>query len=373
LNATQLFGIKTFDLSALPIGVSAYNYNFDGPRSSLLLNWPIYTGGKITAAQRFREAEVSGAKAELHETEERLDLTLIARYFGLRLAGIVEGLRKAQLEQSERQLGRARRFEAQGQISAVERLSAQVSRDEVARDVVKASRERESAEASLVRMLRQTGAVQPTTPLFVVTSPIEPLTVWLREAETKNPTLALIKSKGTAAEQGIAVAKSEYMPQVFAFGQYNFVKYYLTPIEPDWIAGIGVNFKLFSREDRASKVGAAQAQKTQVDALEAEALNGIQTAVEASWLRLAQAREQFRLFDSAVELARENLRLRERAFEEGQSVAIDVNEARNSLIRAETGRAQVAYEFVVSLGALLEASGQIARFPEFIKRAEVLL
>ncbi len=54
-------------------------------------------------------------------------------------------------------------------------------------------------------------------------------------------------------------------------------------------------------------------------------------------------------------------------------MAIDVNEARNSLIRAETGRAQVAYEFVVSLGALLEASGQIARFPEFIKRAEVLL
>jgi outer membrane protein TolC len=74
-----------------------------------------------------------------------------------------------------------------------------------------------------------------------------------------------------------------------------------------------------------------------------------------------------------VALARENLRLRERAFEEGQSVSIDVNEARNSLIRAETGRAQVAYEFVVSLGALLEASGQIGRFPEFMQRAEVKL
>lgn len=373
LNATQVFGIKTFDLSALPIGVSAYNYKFDGPRSSLLLNWPLYTGGKITAAQRFREAEVSGARAELHETEERIDLMLIARYFGLRLAGIVAGLRQAQLEQAERQLQRARRFEAQGQISAVERLSAQVSRDEAARDHVKAQRERESAEASLARMLRQTGVVLPTTPLFVMTSPIEPLAVWLREAESKSPALAVIRSKGTAAEQGIAVARSEYLPQVFAFGQYNLVKFYLTPIEPDWIAGIGVNFKLFSREDRASKVGAAQAQKTQVDALEAEALNGIQTAVEASWLRLAQAREQFRLFDSSVELARENLRLRERAFEEGQSVAIDVNEARNSLNRAETGRAQVAYEFVVSLGALLEASGQISRFAEFIKRAEVHL
>jgi outer membrane protein TolC len=337
------------------------------------MNWPIYTGGKIGAAQKLREAELTGAKAELLEAEERLDFQLVARYFGLRLAAIVEGLRQTQLEQAERQLARSRRFEAQGQISAVERLSAQVSRDEVARDVVKAQRERESAEAALARMLRQTSVPRPITPLFVITSPIEPLTVWLRTAELKNPTLALIKSKGEAADQGIAVAKSDYLPQVFAFGQYNLITNYLTPIEPNWIAGIGVNFKLFSREDRASKVGAAQAQRAQVDALEAEAVNGIQSAVETAWLRVGQAREQFRLYDSAVELARENLRLRERAFEEGQSVTIDVNEARNSLIRAETGRAQIAYEFVLSLGALLEASGQIGRFPEFMKRAEIQL
>ncbi len=373
LNATQVYGRKTFDLSALPIGVSAYDYNFDGPRSSVLMTWPIYTGGKVGAAQKLREAELTGARAELLEAEERLDFQLVGRYFGLRLATTIEGLRQVQLEQAERQLARSRRFEAQGQISAVERLSAQVSRDEVARDVVKAQRERESAEAALARMLRQTGASRPTTPLFVVTSPIEPLAVWLREAELRNPTLALIKSKGQAADQGIAVARADYLPQVFAFGQYNFITTYLTPIEPNWIAGIGVNIKLFSREDRASKVGAARAQKAQVDALEAEAVNGIQSAVEVAWLRLGQAREQFRLFDSALELARENLRLRERAFEEGQSVTIDVNEARNSLIRAETGRAHIAYEFVVALGALLEASGQIGRFPEFMNRAEVRL
>ena len=373
LNVTQIYGRKSFDLSALPIGVNAYDYDFDGPRSSLLMTWPIYTGGKIGAAQKVREAELSGAKAELLETEEQLDFQLVARYFGLRLAALVENLRETQLEQADRQLDRSRRFEAQGQISAVERLSAQVSRDEVARDTVKAQRERESAEAALARMLRQSSAPRSTTPLFVVTSPIEPLAVWLREAELSNPTLALIKSKGQAADQGITVAKADYLPQVFAFGQYNLITADLTPIEPDWIAGIGVNFKLFSRENRASKVGAAQAHTGQVDALEAETVNSIQGAVETAWLRVDQAREQFLLFDSAVELARENLRLRERAFEEGQSVTIDVNEARNSLIRVETGRAQIAYEFVVSLAALLEASGQIGRFPEFMQRAEVRL
>ena len=317
LNATQVYGRKTFDLSALPIGVNAYDYDFDGPRSSVLMTWPIFTGGKIGAAQKLREAELAGAHAELQETEERLDFQLIARYFGLRLAAIVEGLRQNQLEQADRQLARSRSFEAQGQISAVERLSAQVARDEVARELVKAQRERESAEASLARLLRSTNTPQPITPLFVVTSPVEPLAVWLRDAELANPTLALIKSKGQAVDQGLTVAKSDYLPQVFAFGQYNLITNYLTPIEPDWIAGIGVNIKLFSREDRASKVGAARAQKAQVDALEAEMVNSIQDAVETAWLRLGQAREQFLLFDSSVDLARENLRLRERSFEEG--------------------------------------------------------
>ncbi|MFN7573099.1 MAG: TolC family protein [Betaproteobacteria bacterium] len=373
LNATQVYGRKNFDLSALPIGIDAYDYNFDGPRSSVLVNWPLYTGGKIEAAQKLREAERSGAEAELQQTEEQLDFQLIVRYFGLRLAKMVEALRTDQLEQADRQVARARRFEALGQIAAVERLSAQVARDEAARDLIKAQRERESAAAGLMRLLRESRPPQPTTPLFVITTPLAPLEVWLRDAETRSPVLALLRSKRAAAEQGVTAARADYLPQVFAFGQYNFITRYLTPIEPNWIAGIGVNIKLFSREDRASRLGAAESQTTQVRALEAETLNTILDAVETAWLRLAQAREQFKLFDSSLALARENLRLRERAFEEGQSVSIDVNEARNSLIRAETGRAQVAYEFVVALGALLEASGQIGRFSDLMQRADVHL
>ena len=114
LNATQVYGRKEFDLSALPVGINAYNYNFDGPRSSVLMTWPLFTGGKIGAAQKLREAEVTGAKAELLETEERLDFQLVARYFGLRLAATVEGLRLTQLEQADRQLARAQTLRSAG-------------------------------------------------------------------------------------------------------------------------------------------------------------------------------------------------------------------------------------------------------------------
>ena len=123
-----------------------------------------------------------------------------------------------------------------------------------------------------------------------MTTQVEPLEDWMRQAEVKNPTLALIKSKGEAADQGITAAKSEYLPQVFAFGQYNFITNYLTPIEPNWDRRHRRSTSSSSAARiRASKVGAAQAQKTQVNALEAEAVNTIHSAVETAWLRLGRS------------------------------------------------------------------------------------
>jgi outer membrane protein TolC len=375
LNVIQLAGEKEFATSPLPfIGPIDFTYSFNGPRSSVIMNWPIYTGGRIPAAQAALGAEVDGARAEKRGTEERLDFDLVRRYFGLRLAGQVEALRAEQLALAERQLARARSFELQGQQAKVERLSAQVSRDEAAREFIRARRDREIAEAALAGLLqRPRDAIAPTTPLFVLTAPVQPLEHWLREAESHSPALAVLAAKSAVAAQGITAAEADYLPEVFAFSRYSLIQEYLTPIEPDWIAGVGISFKLFDGTDRASKISAAMAAKTQIDALRSDTRQQIRTSVESAWLRVDQAREQFMLLDSAVELARENLRLRERGLDEGLSTALEVIEARNARTRAETGRAQAAYEFVVALGALLEVSGRIEHFPEFIRRADVRL
>ena len=127
-----------------------------------------------------------------------------------------------QLEQAERQLARSRRFEAQGQISAVERLSAQVSRDEVARDLVKAQRERDRPKppgphaAPYQRAAADDAAVRR----HLTARALGGLVARRRGRESD---AGLIKSKGQAADQGIAAANSDYLPQVFAFGQYNFI------------------------------------------------------------------------------------------------------------------------------------------------------
>jgi outer membrane protein TolC len=373
VNATQVFGVKTGSIQGTPLGPINIREDFTGPRSSINSTWSIYTGGRITATQRALAAGAEQARAELSSTEEHLDLELAQVYFGLELAANVEHTRSSILRQADQQLERAVRFEKQGLVPKVERLNAQVSRDEAARELVRAQRDREIAQARLQRLLRRDVAVEPSTPLFVITGSLKPLAVWLAQAERQNPILAAFDAKREQAEQGIVIAESRWKPQVFAFGSYSFLKNYQTLIEPNWVAGIGVNFTLFSREDRSSQVSAAREALRQVQSLEAETRNDIDSTVETSYRKVEQAREQFLLLESTLAFARENLRLRERGFDEGQATILDVNDARTALARAETARAVAAYDFVVALAQLLESSGQARALPEFFQQADFQL
>jgi outer membrane protein TolC len=372
VNATEVWGIKTGTVGT-PFGSLDVNQNFQGPRSSINGTWDIYTGGRITATQRSLAAGTDAARAELSFTDEKLDLQLAQVYFGLELAANIERTRASILQEADLQLARAVRFEQQGLIPKVERLTAQVSRDTAERELVRARSDRKIAEARLQRLLHREGAIEPATPLFVITGGLKPLPHWLTVAEGNNPTLAAFDARREQAKQGIVIAESRWKPRIFAFGSYSFIKHYQTLIEPDWIAGVGINFTLLSREDRASQVSAAKEALREVESLELETRNEIDTAVETSYRKVDQAREQFRLLESTVALARENLRLRQRGFDEGQATSLDVNDARDALARAETARALAAYEFVVALAQLLEASGQGNKLSEFVQQADVQL
>lgn len=371
-SLTQIYGRKTGTLNS-PLGAIDINQSLNGPRASIDTTWSIYSGGRIQAQQRSLAAGVAEAQSELEGIDHQLDADLTSVYFGVELALNVERTRRSVLEQADRQLDRAKRFEQRGVIPAVERLNAQVARDEAARAHVSAQRDLEIARMRLQRLLMSADTIEPATPLFMITRPMTPLAQWLSLAEADNPSLKGLAARHMQAEQGVVAAQARWKPEVFAFGSYAMIRHYQSLVEPDWKVGIGVSITLFSREDRSNQVAAAKDAVRQVEAVRGETLNEILTAIEAAYRKVEQAREQFLLLDSALAGARENLRLRERGFEEGQATSLDVNEARNALARAETARAQSSFEFVVALSKLLQISGQTRSLPEYVQQADVRL
>ncbi len=347
IGAEEVWGIKTATLAS-PLGPIDINENFQGPRAAVSAKWSIYNGGRVQATQRSLAAAVDESNAQLENVDQRLDLELAQVYFGVSLAADVERTRRSVL------------------VPAVERLNAQVARDEAAREHVRAARDLEIAAMRLQRLLVSDQPVGVKTPLFVVTSDVGSLAHWLGLAERDSPILRGFAARKSQAEQGIVAAEARWKPEVYAYGTYNMIRHYQT-------AGLGASFTLFAREDRANQVSAAREALRAVESQDGEARNRILTAVEAAFRKVLQAREQFALLESSLAAARENLRLRERGFDEGQATSLDINEARNALARAETARSLAAYQFVVALSELLEASGQKQALSQFISKADVVL
>lgn len=359
---------------SLPVSIpSSYGINYDlgGPRAVLQATWPLYTGGRISAQQNALAHKVREAEALQSERVEEKDAELAQRYWGVQLARSVAQLRESRLADEEAQVARAKRFEAKGLISKLERMSVEVSRDTAKREATAAETSARVAEAELMAELREKTLPELSTPLFVLTGDLGTLSGWQKKARLNSPLLRKTDAQIQQAQEGVRAAKGNFHPQVFAFGMKNLVKHYLTPVEPDWMAGIGVKFTLWDNKDRMSDISAAKSLVTKATAAREETDNKLMSAVEVAFLRTTEAREEYDLTVSTVALAAENLRLREKSFSEGLSTALDVREARTQLTGAEIAQRAAAYKFVVSWAMLHASSGAMPEFSDSLKRADL--
>lgn len=385
LDAFQIAGQKKIDLGTnVPIsipGLGSMNvpvgmhekFSLNGPRASATATWPIYTGGQISAKQAASKYEVDEAIAQKRSDTEELDAQLAGHYFGLQLAVSLERLQKSMLSQQDRELARAKKFEKQGVISKLERMSVQVARDNRNQEYLKAKNNAKVAKLQLARLLHEEDFGELSTPLFVLKRPLEPLKYWTDIAVVSNPQIAIIQAKADQAAQGVKASKGAWHPKVFAFGTYNFIKHYQSLVEPNWIAGIGINFTLWDAKDRRASVRSAEATLESAVAGKSEAINQVKTAVEVAWTRTQNAIEQYKLSASNVTLALQNLKLKQKSFGEGLSTSLDVTEARNQLLAAEVGRRLAAFEFVSNYAILHAVCGQMSEFMNAVNNHQVIV
>lgn len=379
LDSKQIWGRKTLDYGTVNLGglipglplppIDLYHEeDIGGPRAAINAQLPIYMGGAINAKVRAADEAVYESQARTQAQRDTVDTELAQKYFAVQLARSIERLQNAMLHQQELEVRKALRFEKTGTISKLERMAVEVNRDTAKREFLTAQTNRRVAESELAGLLREESVGELKNPLFVVTEDIGTLKSWQDKALDASPVLKSVVAQRRQAEQGVTAAKAAWHPQVYAFANYNMIKHYLTIPEPDWIAGIGLKFTLWDNKDRNASIAAANSLVTKAQAAHDEARNRIQTAVQTAYLKSNEAREAYRLTDSTLSLAKENLRLREKGFSEGLSTADEVNDARTKLLAAEIARRVAAYRFVVAWAMLNAACGDMNAFELSVTR-----
>lgn len=341
-------------------------------KSSIKAVWPIYTGGKITAARSLLQLEKSEASFLLEDVRRARFSELVTTYFGLIMAERALSTQKQTEQAIGEHLQVARALEKQAQISGVERLAAEAAYDRARVTTRAVNSQRESAQNALASLLHadyrsaevfnDRSELTPTTPLF--TLPALPPKDEFRAGLDKHPRLQALEAKHEKALVISTASRGLFHPDVFLFGSYNVYENdsFASELTPEWLVGIGVKVALVDRSGRRGKINAADSTVSEVDALQRAAQRKLNLLLDHSYREAQQSLAEYRDLASTIALAEQTLRLQKRSFAEGLGRSLDVIDAQTFLATTQTRRDASALRFLLAFTRLLTLSGDYEAF-----------
>ncbi|TQQ46591.1 TolC family protein [Vibrio cholerae] len=341
--------------------------------SSIRAIWPIFTGGRITAAQNAAAGREDEAQSQLAmEIQARYE-DLAKYYFSVVLAKEVLATRIAVEEGLTQHRDNALKLEQQGQIAHVERLQADASLDKAKVERKKAQKTLDIAQSALTQILGATETVEPSGMLFINTS-LPPMHAFIEQTLNTYPGLSLLDAKEKQASSLIKAEQGKYYPEVYLYGDYSLHEddSLASQMKPDWLVGVGVNIPLIENTGRSEQVKAANSAVTQVRYLKAQAKQDLSVLVEKTYLEAEQALEEVTGLNSSLNLAQENLRLRQKAFSQGLSTSVDVVDAELYLASIRTQQSLASFNYLISLNKLLALSSEMSSFSTYHQSAVAL-
>lgn len=318
--------------------------------------WPVFTGGRISAAREASAAGVTAAEAQNDVTLDALLLDLVARYHGVTISARALAVQEEAVHSLQQHLHNARALERNGQIPAADRMRVEVALAQAQALQLQQEHALVVAEAALSSLLGLGTDVQPVTPP-ADTPGAPPLASLQADARDTNPTLRQLDAATQATEQGVRAARADYWPTVTLLGGYELENYQLPELIPEWTVTLNLTLDLFDAGARRAKVSGARAKVREAKSLHRAASDKLQLQVQQLYLAYADAQQRFAVAGRTEALAAESLRMQRAAFREGVARSVDVVDAENALAAARLMRLASHYDSTLAWTGLMLASG----------------
>ncbi len=331
---------------------------------SLNVSIPIFTGGRVKNSRRQAEAIARAQLATAQQTEQELAAQTILSYLSVLQNGELLQVAQSNLETSrERRRVAGVRFDA-GAAARLEVLRADSDLASAAqRRIASANTYIQSKSALNILLARDPETplrVQPIQTLTLPTAVNFPLAAQANAiaaggtapaspdlraaAETALPSLGASRENVKAAEFGVKTQQAARKPNIAASltgllrNPATFVSRFLLG------AGLSVAQTLFSGGRIASQVAEARGQLSQTQFnLQGQRLQ-VANAIEGSLLSLDSALKRTTSADVAVISGQEALRAAQLSYTAGAGTQLDVIDAQNALVTAQTDAVNARYE-----------------------------
>jgi outer membrane protein len=329
----------------------------------------LYSGGGVRAALDAARTTREAAELDIRAVVDAVLLEVRTRFADVLLARERIGVQEQGVELLREQLQTVKnRFDA-GSVSQFEVLTAEVALANAQPDLINARNQFRIAVDELRRVLGYRGGFGadlrkvPELAGELVYQPVEyELEPALAAARARRPELLRLSALEQARESGVAVARSDFLPELSVVGGYEGRKLSGSNSFSDtvdgWTVGLQANWAIFDGARTRGRVAQARAQLNQARLGTAEQALAIEVEVRRALSSLQEAGELAEAAARVIEQATEALRLADVRFRNGAATQLDVLQARVALTEAQLNRLEANYRHTVAVATLRRAIGE---------------
>lgn len=174
----------------------------------------------------------------------------------------------------------------------------------------------------------------------------------IRFAVDRAPSVRSAARSVSAAESGVAAARSSYWPSLQLSGGLDWRNEDFPPDDRSWSFSLSGSVPLFNGLQRESGIDRARAQALQARARRRSAELAVRSDIQAAYDQVRTAEAGLELADESVEAAEEDLRVTEQRFRAGVATTLDLRSAQIALQQAEVDRIRRRFDFQVGIARI---------------------
>lgn len=361
VNASGRYSHTDTSLLASPL------YDDENWTVSLRARQQLYAGGGVQARARASREQLAAAKLAFSAAVNDTMLSVRSRFYDVLLAREQIAVQEEALRVLESEFIRAGQRRAVGTGSDFDVLRAEVAVANARPALIRARNAYRTTQDQLRTVLGAPDTNEsPATDLDVqgvLEMSVQDIGLpeALKAARAGRPELLQQEHLIKAAEQGIAAARSGYLPSVSAVGGYEWMN---APVRGStesrlegWSAELQVNWSIFDGRATAGRVVQAKSRATQSRLAADERTLAVEVEVRQAHASFTEAVELLTSSDKVVAQAWESLRLAQAKFQAGTATQLDVLTAQAQLTLARSNLAQAQHDYAVALAALRRAMG----------------
>ena len=337
------------------------NYNI-----KLSLQQPIFTGFKLASSSNIAEYNYEAQKQVYTKDEQKLILDIKSAYWNLFKVIKVKSVVDENVDLIKAHLSDVKNFYENGISTKNDLLKVQVQLAEAQLRQIDADNGVKLARSNLNNVigLPLSTITEVQSDVTIEDDTVPELDRLIGQAIENRPELKEMDFRLKAGESGVTLAESNWYPQVYLAGNYNYARpnQRIFPLEDKfngtWDVSVGLSWDIWNWLSTSDQTEQAEAQLEQVKDGYKSMKDGITLEVTQNYLNVLKAKERILASSQSVHQAEENYRVTNETFKNGLALNSDLLDAEFALLQAKTNYIQSLADYEMAKASLEKSIGK---------------